>query len=77
MGTGLALGVDQNFVFEEYPSFSIVSSHPKGSSQAAIRFLIDQAQRHHYWTFDVRRSICSLFRPGGVSCETWIIKSNP
>jgi serine phosphatase RsbU (regulator of sigma subunit) len=43
MGTGLALGVDQNFVFEEYPSFSIMSSQPKGSSQATIRFLIDQA----------------------------------
>jgi len=43
MGTGLALGVDQNFVLEEYPSFSIMSSQPKGSSQVTIRFLIDQA----------------------------------
>jgi len=43
MGTGLALGVDQKFVLEEYPSFSIMSSQPKGSSQVTIRFLIDQA----------------------------------
>jgi hypothetical protein len=32
-------------------------------------FKIDKAYRHQYWTFEVGRSICSLFRPGGVSYE--------
>jgi hypothetical protein len=34
-------------------SFSTLSSRPKGSSQAAVCFKIDKAQRHQYSAFDV------------------------
>jgi hypothetical protein len=80
MGTGLALGVDQNFVFEEYPSFFNYELTTEGLVAGCDSFFNRSSVAPSLldvrcWTFDVRRSICSLFRPGGFSCETWIINS--